>query len=122
MPHEVIKPAFAYKITTSDKTIVISGDTAYSEVLAEKARGVDVLVHEVINDKGLKQFSPFWQKYHGKSHTLASELGKLATIARPKLLVLTHILYYGVPIETTLDQVKQHYSGNVLLANDLDVF
>ena len=66
--------------------------------------------------------SVFWQKYHSTSHTRASELGKLATLAKPGVLVLTHILHYDVPIESTLDQVKQNYQGKVVLADDLDVF
>jgi len=122
VPHGAITPAFGYKITTPDKSIVISGDTSYSDIVAEKAKGVDVLVHEVINEKGLRKLSPFWQKYHSSSHTLSSELGKLAAKAKPKVVVLTHILYYGAPIETTVDQVKEHFSGDVVLANDLDVF
>ena len=120
--HGDIEPAFGYKITTPDKTVVISGDTGYSEKLIEMAKGADILVHEVINDEALKKLSSEWQNYHSKAHTPAAELAKVANAVQPGLLVLTHLLYYAEPIETTAEQVRAHYDGEVVLANDLDVF
>ena len=120
--HGTINPAFGYRITTDDLTIVISGDTAYSETLLQMSRGVDLLFHEVISDAGLARNTPFWQNYHRQAHTPASELGKLAAIARPKTLVLYHGLYYGVPEQTVVNEVREEYDGNVVLAEDLDIF
>ena len=97
-------------------------EEGHAEKLAEIARGADVLVHEVINEAGLSKLPEFWQRYHGSSHTTTSELARLASAAQPKLLVLTHILHYGAPIESTLTEVQQGYDGKVVLANDLDVF
>ncbi|RUM55100.1 MAG: MBL fold metallo-hydrolase [Marinomonas sp.] len=122
VPHGDIEPAFGYKITTPDKSIVISGDTGYSEKLIEMAKGVDILVHEVINDEALKKVSPAWQNYHSQAHTPAAELAKVANAVQPGLLVLTHLLFYAEPVESTAEQVRQHYDGKVVLANDLDVF
>ena len=120
--HGKIKPAYGYKITTADKSIVISGDTAFSEKLLEKSRGVDLLFHEVISDSGLAGTTEFWQNYHKSSHTLASELGRLASEARPGLLVLYHGLFYGVSEAVIVDEVRTTYDGEVVLADDLDVF
>ncbi|TPE43797.1 MBL fold metallo-hydrolase [Amaricoccus solimangrovi] len=120
--HGDIKPSYGYKITTPDKTIVFSGDTTYSETLAEKAKGVDVLVHEVISEAGWKALTPDWQAYHHSAHTLTSELAQVANTARPKVLVLTHILHYDAPIETARTEVEALYDGPVVLANDLDEF
>jgi len=122
VPHGEVKPAFGYRVTTADRRIVISGDTALSDTLLEKARGVDLLFHEVISDSGLANNTEFWQRYHKSHHTLASDLGKLASEARPGLLVLYHGLYYGVPEAVILDEVKATYDGDVVLASDLDVF
>ena len=122
VPHGHVKPAFGYKITTPDKTIVISGDTAKSEKLIEMAKGVDILVHEVINEASLSKLSTFWQDYHSSYHTRTSELADIANKTKPKFLVLTHVLHYSAPIETTLSEVQQGYQGKVVLANDLDVF
>ncbi len=67
-------------------------------------------------------YSEFWQKYHRSYHTIASDLGALATEARPGLLVLYHGLFYGVPEAVVLDEVRTTYDGEVVLADDLDIF
>lgn len=120
--HGEVKPAFGYRVTTNDKSIVISGDTAYSEKVIEMSRGADILFHEVISDKGLATTSPAFQAYHRKSHTPAGELGRLADVARPRLLVLVHVLYYGMPEDLIVEEVLSTYDGEVVLANDLDRF
>jgi ribonuclease BN (tRNA processing enzyme) len=120
--HGDIKPAFGYRIDTEDRSIVISGDTAMSKKLLEMARGVDVLVHEVISDSGLAKNSAGFQAYHRTSHSPATDLGRLATEAKPGLLVLYHGLYYGVPESRIVEEVKSTYDGAVVLANDLDLY
>ncbi|WP_243977875.1 MBL fold metallo-hydrolase [Vibrio natriegens] len=122
VPHGDIRPAFGYKVTTPDKVVVISGDTAYSDKMIEIAKGADVLVHEVISEQGLSKLSEFWQKYHSTSHTRTSELAKIASEAKPKLLVLSHILHYSAPIESVLEEIQASYDGEVVLGNDLDIF
>lgn len=44
--HDPIKPAVGYRFDYEGRSVVISGDTAYSEALIDAARGVDVLIHE----------------------------------------------------------------------------
>ncbi|MFS4436894.1 MBL fold metallo-hydrolase [Paracoccaceae bacterium GXU_MW_L88] len=122
VPHGDIDPAYGYKITTPDKTIVVSGDTAFSENLIEKAQGVDVLVHEVISEEGWSALDEGWQEYHHTSHTLTSEVAEIANQTQPGLLVLSHVLHYGAPIETALSEVQAAYDGEVVLAEDLDEF
>ena len=114
--------AFGFRIVTDSKTVVISGDTTFSETLLEKARGVDILIHEVISDAGLLQNDRGFQAYHRTSHTRASELARLATEAEPGLLVLYHGLLYGLPESVLVDEVQAGYAGETVLANDLDVF
>lgn len=46
--HPPIKDAYAFRFDTRDRSVVISGDTAYSPALIELARGADVLVHEIL--------------------------------------------------------------------------
>lgn len=122
VPHGDIKPAFGYRVTTDDLTVVISGDTAYSKKIEEMATGADILIHEVISDAGLLRNSEGFQAYHKKSHTTATDLGRLATAAKPGLLVLYHGLYYGLPEAVILDEVRSVYDGKVVLANDLDIY
>jgi ribonuclease Z len=47
VPHS-ISPALGYRIDANGRSIVLSGDTRYSETLIRNAQGVDVLVHEVV--------------------------------------------------------------------------
>lgn len=120
--HGDIKPAYGYKIVTPDKTVVISGDTAYSETLVEKAMGADVLIHEVISEEGWSKLPKIWQIYHASAHTRTSELAEIANKTQPGVLVLTHILHYSAPIETAKTEIEALYDGEVVLANDLDRF
>ena len=57
-----------------------------------------------------------------RAHTRTSELARVANEAQPGLLVLYHIIHYAAPIETALTEVQALYDGEVVLANDLDVF
>jgi len=120
--HGDIKPAFGYKIVTDDLSVVITGDTAYSETVAAKAKDVDLLFHEVISREGLERNSAEFQRYHRSVHTTSSDLARLATQSRPGKLVLYHGLFYGTPEASVLDEIRALYNGEVVLANDLDVF
>lgn len=56
------------------------------------------------------------------AHTSATEVGDIATQARPKLLILTHQLFFGSSDETLLAEVRSHFAGHVVPAKDLDVY
>ena len=120
--HGDIDPAFGFKIVTDDLSLVISGDTSYSEIIAEKARGVDLLFHEVISRQGLERNELNFQRYHNSVHTTSDELARLATIAQPKTLVLYHGLYYGTEESAVLEEIQALYEGEVILADDLEIF
>jgi ribonuclease Z len=114
--------AFGYRFTTPDRVIVISGDAAPDENLEKHAEGADILIHEVYSVEGFERRDPYWQRYHSTNHTSAHELGELAERVKPGLLVLYHVLFWGASEETVLREVREKYSGEVVLANDLDVF
>lgn len=120
--HGTWEDAFGYRFTTPDRVIVISGDAAPDENLERYAKGADILIHEVYSVEGFARRDPFWQKYHSSNHTSAHELGEIAERARPGLLILYHILFWGATEETVLREVRERYSGDVVLANDLDVY
>jgi len=116
------RPAFGYRFTAGDRTVVISGDTAPCPVLVEQARGCDLLLHEVYSEKGLAKRPPEWRRYHRKMHTSAVELGKIAHETRPRLLVLYHQLLWGETEEGLLDEIRGGYDGEVVFGRDLNVF
>ena len=120
--HGPVRPAFGYRIDTPDRSIVVSGDTRPSPAIAAACNGCDVLIHEVYSDSGFANMPVARQKYHAQAHTSATQLGTIATAARPKLLILTHILFFGASEERVLAEVRSTFKGNVVLPRDLQVF
>ena len=114
--------AYGYRFTTPDRIIVVSGDAAPDEAVERYAKGADILIHEVYSVEGFRKRDRYWQKYHSTNHTSAHELGELASRAKPRLLVLYHVLFWGASEETVLREVREKYDGEVVLADDLDVF
>jgi ribonuclease BN (tRNA processing enzyme) len=121
VPHGKWPHAFGYKFEAKDKVIVVSGDTTYSEKLLEAAKGCDILVHEVYAKQGLDRMSAAWQAYHSTYHTSAADVGKVATLAKAKKVVLYHQLLLGATAEQLLTEVRSTYSGEVIYGKDLDV-
>ena len=114
--------AYGYRFTTPDKVIVISGDAAYDPTIEKMAAGADILIHEVVSEQAVNARDPFWQNYHRSNHTTSHELAALASRAKPELLILYHVLVFGLEDEVVLAEVKARYDGNVVLAEDLDIF
>lgn len=52
--HRPAKPALAYRFDHQGRSLVISGDTLPTESMREHARGVDLLVHEVLQPELLR--------------------------------------------------------------------
>jgi ribonuclease BN (tRNA processing enzyme) len=114
--------SYGYRFETPDRTIVISGDAAYSESLAEACNGCDILIHEVMSPNDVDRLAPEWRTYHREYHTMTDELGRLASIARPKLLVLYHLTDRAVSAEAMVEEVRRYFSGEVEAARDLDIY
>jgi len=120
--HGTWENAFAYKFTTPDRVIVVSGDIAPDTKFEAWAKGADILVHEVYSVEGFAKKPPEWQAYHSVNHTSTHELGEIASRTRPKLLILYHILFWGSSEETILNEIREKYDGEVVLGNDLDTY
>jgi ribonuclease Z len=114
--------AYGYRFETPDKVIVISGDATYSQSLIDNAKDCDILVHEIFSQKGLDKREDRWKKYHSTFHTSPAQLGNIANQVNPKLVVLTHILFFKESKETLIEEIKQHYSGAFVMGNDLDIY
>ena len=119
--HGTWKHAYGYRFSAKDKIIVVSGDATYSESLMEASRGTDILVHEVYSEKGLRQRTADWRRYHAAFHTSGPDVGRLAAQAGVKKLVLYHQLLMGETAEQVLNEVKTGFHGEVIYGKDLDV-
>lgn len=122
VPHGSWKHAYGYRFETPDKVIVISGDTTKSDEIARQSAGADILIHEVYSEVGLANRPPEWQKYHTAFHTSSRDLARIAAQAKPKLLVLYHVLRWSQSEAGLLAEIAEIYKGKVLIAKDLDVF
>lgn len=122
VPHEEWPEAWGFRFETADRVIVVSGDTRWSDALIEACNGCDVLVHEVYSDSGFVRRTPEWQRYHGIAHTGAADLGRLATRARPGLLLLYHQLHMGTADSALVREVQATFNGRVVSGWDLGVY
>ncbi len=125
VPHGSWDYAYGYRFDTADRSIVISGVTAPSSAVVKACHGCDLLVHEVYSQEWFATKSPVRKKYHASFHTSTAELAGIATRAKPKTLVLYHQLFIKGQ-DAGLVLIKEMraagYIGQVVSANDLDVF
>jgi ribonuclease Z len=122
VPHGTWPNAWGFRFTTPDKVIVISGDSAPSEKITKYAAGADILVHEVYSQAGYEKKTDAWKSYHAAHHTSTKELAGIAREARPGLLVLYHILFWGSTEEGLLEEIAVSYDGKIVVGRDLDIF
>lgn len=86
----LIKPAYGYRVDYAGRSVVISGDTRFDQNLIEAAKGVDLLVHEVVAiPRALFAVNPAMKRVEAH-HTTPEEVGAVMSEARPRLGVLTH--------------------------------
>jgi ribonuclease BN (tRNA processing enzyme) len=129
--------SYSYRFDAADRSVVFTGDTGPSDAVAEMAKGADLLVSEVtvspdefreqlirLGRMPLEQLSAF-MRHQREEHLFPDELGKMAARAGVKTVVLTHITVTGNPNDDYVrlaEEVKKHFSGQVLIAKDLMEF
>lgn len=126
--HPPIAQAYAYRFDAHDRSVVISGDTAYAPELIEFAKGADVLVHEVMYLPGVEALVkrlPNAQRLREHllaSHTLPEDVGKIAAQAGVRTLVLSHFVPGDDPTitdEQWSEGVRKHFNGRIVVGKDL---
>lgn len=126
--HPPITQAYAYRFDAKDRSVVISGDTAYAPELGEFAKGADVLIHEAMylpaiekliqQNSGAKRL----REHLLASHTSTEDVGRVAAQAGVKTLVLTHLVPGDDPNisdEQWTAGVRRHFSGRIIVGKDL---
>jgi ribonuclease BN (tRNA processing enzyme) len=128
--HPPIAPAFAFRFDGPDRSLVFSGDTSKSDALIELAKDADVLVHEVEDmamvEKLIRSMPgrnlELGLKHHYETHTSSEEVGKIATAAKVKKLVLSHLSPFADDPELPdllLKTVRKDFSGEIVVGDDL---
>jgi ribonuclease BN (tRNA processing enzyme) len=126
--HPPVAPAFAYRFDCGDRSIVISGDTRPSDNLIRLAKGADVLVHEVMHLPSLEALiatesnAKTLRAHLLASHTTTQQVGRVATEAGVKTLVLSHFVPGGYPFlsdDVWRDAVRPYFSGELIVGRDL---
>lgn len=126
--HPPITQAYAYRFDAKDRSVVISGDTAYVPQLADFAKGVDVLVHEVMYLPGVEALvkrlpnASRLREHLMASHTLPEDVGKIAAKAEAKTLVLSHFVPgddASITDEQWAEGVRKYFKGRIVVGKDL---
>jgi ribonuclease BN (tRNA processing enzyme) len=129
--------SYSYRFETPDRVIVFTGDTGASDAVTELAKGADLLVSETSSCQGRKQEMAEdgrWQamtaaeqagimRQMTQGHMSLDEIGKMAASANVKTVVLSHLTHKrGGDYMPWAEEVKKHFSGQVLIAKDLMEF
>ena len=126
--HPPITQAYAYRFDAADRSIVISGDTAYSPELIELAKGADVLVHEAMDRAGIETIirsvtnAATLREHLIASHTLVEDVGKVAAAAGVKTVVLSHLVPAddkSITEEMWTAGVRKYFNGQIIVGRDL---
>ena len=126
--HPPMIPSFAYRFDGADRSIVISGDTTPSDHLVQLAQGADILVHGALYPAAVDRLvagvpNASDLKRSILSHqTSAEEAGRVASLARVKTLVLSHLVPADDPAVTDqmwIDAARLHFGGQIVVGKDL---
>ncbi len=116
-----------YRLEWNGRSVVIASDTRPSKFYLENAKNADIVMHEVGPDP--KVFAETMGVTEARansmiasSHTLPVALGKIFELTKPRLAVGTHILHDPNAMISTIDSLRKHYDGPLVLAQDFMVF
>lgn len=124
--HAPMAPAFAFRFDSDSGSVVISGDTGPCDNLVRLAEGVDILVHEVIDEdyvarhyeNGRTAQQRALIAHHLSAHTTVPQVGEIAERAGVRTLVLTHFVPGDIDTPRWHEAGK-HFSGDLVVGEDL---
>lgn len=107
--HGHVAPAFGYRIDHGGYSVVISGDTKFSESLIAASAGADVLVHSawMAEDRNPAPAA-------SRSIASAEEAGRVFARVRPKVAVVTHY----VDDDGLEEAIRKTYDGPLVIGRD----
>lgn len=121
--HRPFAPAFGFLFEAGGCRAAFSGDTTVCDNLIAWAKDADLLVHECFihhemlarrggrTDQGLDNVAAY--------HTLSSAVGKVATRAGARVLLLNHFVPVAFDRDALLAEVTADFAGPVVIGEDL---
>jgi ribonuclease Z len=118
-----ISPAYGYRVDYRGRSVAFSGDTRFFEPIAEHARGVDVLVHEVISPevelrRAQVQGSRAIERVISH-HASPEQVGTIFARVKPRLAVYSHIVPSPTTAEDLVGPTRRTYDGPLAVGYDL---
>jgi ribonuclease BN (tRNA processing enzyme) len=130
--------SYSYRFEAPDRVIGFTGDTGFSPAVAELVKDADVLVTEtsscderknrMLDDGTWQAMSTAEQegimRQATQGHMGLDNIGKLATDAGVRKVVLSHLTrrFNTTDYEPWAEEVRKHFSGEVVVADDLMEF
>jgi ribonuclease Z len=125
---DIIDSALGYRLDYKGHSVVISGDTRYSENLVKYAKKVDVLVHEVIAVRSEVLAKSPLARMIVNFHTTPEQAGKIFSLTTPRLAVYTHVALPPVDpalppptVDDIILETRKFYTGPLEVGEDLMV-
>jgi ribonuclease Z len=120
--HRPIVPSYGYRIDYAGRSVVLSGDTRYSENLIEHARRADVLIHNV--GAARPEDLAVSERYRRimDLHLSPEKAGDVFNQTQPRLAVYTHMVLFKVTEEEVMTRTRTTYTGPLVIGEDLMSF
>ncbi len=118
-----IEPAYGYRVDFGDYSAAFSGDTRYYEPIVEHAKGVDVLVHEVVSAEIERRRAevqgPAAVERVIAHHASEEQAGTIFSRVKPRLAVYSHIVPSPATAEDLIPPTRRTYDGPLVVGYDL---
>ena len=116
-------PALGYRVDYRGRSAVVSGDMRFDERIVEHAKGVDVMVVEVISPeveaRRAQVQDPKALARILARHISPDQAGTLFTKVAPRLAVFTHIVPSPATAEDLVPVARKTYAGPLAVGYDL---
>lgn len=122
-----IKPNYGMMAEYGGRRVVLSGDTTFDPVIAEQAKGADLLIHSLGT-----AHPDLVQQDHARRvlahHTSPRQAGEIFAQARPDLAVFTHLVmlsdknHPALSLSDIIAETRETYDGPLMIGEDLMTF
>ncbi|MFZ2067981.1 MAG: MBL fold metallo-hydrolase [Xanthobacteraceae bacterium] len=131
--------SYSYRFDTPGRVVFFTGDTGPTDAVVELAKGADLYVTETTSPDDvveLFKMNGAWQaktpseqegflRHMHEEHVTPQDIGKMATKAGVKAVVMSHLgptINPNDDYQRFVDEAKKYYSGPITIAKDLMKF